>query len=147
MEPSGRYRTDAPLDHEESDLFDRAPFANRIADTISTRTDPSSLVVAIYGPWGDGKTTVLNFIRNRLQKYPSVITVNFNPWRMDGEKALLQGFFEALAEALDRELTTKSEKVGDVLKRYGALLKAALEGGQMLHRGLVRSFPPYLSTN
>lgn len=128
MDMSGRYRTDAPLDDEELDLFDRAPFANRVADTISTRADPSSLVVAIYGPWGDGKTTVLNFIRNRLRKYPSVITVNFNPWRMDGEKALLQGFFETLADALDRELTTKSEKVGDALKRYGSLLKAVPGG-------------------
>lgn len=128
IEPLERYRTDAPLDNEELDLFDRAPFANRVADTISTRIDPSSLVVAIYGPWGDGKTTVLNFICNRLRKYPSVIAVNFNPWRMDGEKALLQGFFETLADALDRELTTSSEKVGDVLKRYGALLKAVPGG-------------------
>src|SRR6185503_8541343 len=122
MEQSGRYRTDAPLESEEQDLFDRAPFANRVADTISTMADPSSLVVAIYGPWGDGKTTVLNFIRNRLFKHPSVITVNFNAWRLDGEKALLQGFFENLAEALDRELATKTERVGDVLKRYGTLL-------------------------
>ena len=121
---SGPYRADAPLDSEEFDLFDRAPFANRIADTIGGRIDPSSLVVAVYGPWGDGKTTVLNFIRNRLRQFPSVITVNFNPWRMEGEKALLQGFFEALADALDRELITKSEKAGDILKRYGALLKA-----------------------
>jgi hypothetical protein len=112
MDPSGPYRADTPLDNEEHDLFDRAPFANRIADTIGTRTDPSSLVVAVYGPWGDGKTTVLNFIRNRLRSYPSAITVNFNPWRMDGEKALLQGFFETLADALNRELTTKSEMAG-----------------------------------
>lgn len=125
---SGQYRTDMPLNEEALDLFGRAPFANRVADTISTRMDTSSLVVAIYGPWGDGKTTVLNFIRNRLRKHPSVITVNFNPWRMDGEKALLQGFFETLADALDRELTTKSEKVGDILKRYGSLLKAVPGG-------------------
>lgn len=128
MAPSGPYRADTPLDNEDLDLFDRAPFANRIADTIGTRTDPSSLVVAVYGPWGDGKTTVLNFIRNRLRMYPSAITVNFNPWRMEGEKALLQGFFETLADALDRELTTKSEKAGDILKRYGVLLKAVPGG-------------------
>ena len=47
---------------------------------------------------------------------------------MEGEKALLQGFFETLADSLDRELITKSEKVGDILKRYGALLKAVPGG-------------------
>jgi len=126
--PSGPYRGDAPLDNEELDLFDRAPFANRIADTIGGRSDPSSLVVAVYGPWGDGKTTVLNFIRNRLRMHPSIITVTFNPWRMEGEQALLQGFFVTLADALDKDLATKSERVGDFLKRYGVLLKAAPGG-------------------
>jgi len=125
---NGPYRTDAPLSDPESDVFDRRPFAFRIADTIGERNDPSSLVVGIYGPWGDGKTTVLNFIRRRLKDYPSVICVSFNPWRMEGEQALLQGFFATLAEVLDRELTTDAEKLGDVLKKYGALLKVAPGG-------------------
>jgi len=124
----GPYRTDAPLNDPQLDLFDRAPFAHRVADTIGERSDPSSLVVGIYGPWGDGKTTVLNFIRERLRTYPSIITVTFNPWRMEGEQALLQGFFATLADALDRELVTSTEKVGDILRRYGPLLKVASGG-------------------
>ncbi len=125
---TGPYRTDAPLTDPEFDVFDRKPFAHRIADTIGERNDPSSLVVGIYGPWGDGKTTVLNFIRGRLKDYPSIICVSFNPWRMEGEQALLQGFFATLAEVLDKELTTDAEKLGDVLKKYGALLKVAPGG-------------------
>lgn len=125
---SGPYRTDAPISDPLLDVFDRAPFAHRIADTIGERNDPSSLVVGIYGPWGDGKTTVLNFIRNRLKDYPSLICVTFNPWRMEGEQALLQGFFATLADVLDKELTTDAEKLGDVLKKYGALLKIAPGG-------------------
>jgi hypothetical protein len=124
----GPYRTDAPISDPRLDVFDREPFARRIADTIGERNDPSSIVVGIYGPWGDGKTTVLNFIRGRLKDYPSIICVSFNPWRMEGEQALLQGFFATLAEVLDKELTTSSEKLGDVLKKYGALLKVAPGG-------------------
>jgi predicted KAP-like P-loop ATPase len=126
--PPGPYRTDAPISDPRLDVFDREPFARRIADTIGERKDPSSLVVGIYGPWGDGKTTVLNFIRGRLKDYQSVICVSFNPWRMEGEQALLQGFFATLAEVLDKELTTSSEKLGDILKKYGALLKVAPGG-------------------
>jgi KAP family P-loop domain len=127
-QPVGPYRTDAPISDPRLDVFDREPFARRIADTIGERNDPSSLVVGIYGPWGDGKTTVLNFIRNRLKDYPSIICVSFNPWRMEGEQALLQGFFATLADVLDKELTTDSEKLGDVLKKYGTLLKIAPGG-------------------
>src|ERR1700761_4554524 len=126
--PIGPYRTDAPISDPRLDVFDREPFARRIADTIGERNDPSSLVVGIYGPWGDGKTTVLNFIRGRLKDYPSIICISFNPWRMEGEQALLQGFFATLAEVLDKELTTSSEKLGDLLKKYGALLKVAPGG-------------------
>jgi KAP family P-loop domain len=122
------FRADSPVTDERFDRFERAPFADRIADTIGRRVDPSSLVIAIYAPWGDGKTTVLNFIRNRLQTYPSVITVAFNPWRLDGEEALLQGFFITLADALNEHLHTTTEKVGDVLKKYGSLLKVAPGG-------------------
>jgi hypothetical protein len=125
---TGPYRTDAPISDPRLDVFDREPFARRIADTIGERKDPSSLVIGIYGPWGDGKTTVLNFIRGRLKDYASIICVSFNPWRMEGEQALLQGFFATLAEVLDKELTTSSEKLGDVLKKYGALLKVAPGG-------------------
>jgi hypothetical protein len=125
---SGRYRTDAPLDNEGFDFFDRAHFANRIADTIARRLDPSSLVVAVYGPWGDGKTTVLNFIRNRLRTHPSILPVAFNPWRMEGEHALLQGFFMVLCDAIEKDSATKRERAGDVLKRYGVLLKVAPVG-------------------
>jgi hypothetical protein len=82
---TGPYRTDAPISDPRLDVFDREPFARRIADTIGERKDPSSLVIGIYGPWGDGKTTVLNFIRGRLKDYASIICVSFNPWRMEGE--------------------------------------------------------------
>jgi hypothetical protein len=115
--------SDAPVRDPKLDRFDRAPFALRIAETLARRTDPSSLVIAIYGAWGDGKTTVLNFIREALQSERSVVCVNFNPWRLDGEDELLTGFFSTLADALDAKLRSKTEKVGDLLKRYSFVLK------------------------
>jgi predicted KAP-like P-loop ATPase len=117
------YSSDAPVQDPKDDRFDREPFARRIAETLVRRQDPASMVIAIYGAWGDGKTTVLNFIRDYLRKEQSVVCVNFNPWRLDGEDALLTGFFATLAEALDAELKTKTEKIGDLLKKYSFLLK------------------------
>lgn len=117
------YSSDAPLQDPKLDRFDREPFARRIAETLARREDPSSMVIAIYGAWGDGKTTVLNFIRDRLEKEGAVICVNFNPWRLDGEDALLASFFSTLAEALDTELKTTAQKIGDLLKQYSFILK------------------------
>src|SRR4030042_3548733 len=58
--------SDAPLVDSEKDEFNRGAFAQRIAHTISARKDASSIVVAVYGIWGEGKTSVLNFIRGEL---------------------------------------------------------------------------------
>lgn len=121
--PTISYTSDAPVRDPKDDRFDRGPFARRIAETLVRRKDPASMVIAIYGAWGDGKTTVLNFIRDYLQKEEAVVRVNFNPWRLDGEDALLSGFFSTLADALDAELKTRTEKIGVLLKKYSFLLK------------------------
>jgi KAP family P-loop domain len=126
--PTGQVRSvaidsDAPVEDAAQDRFDRAPFAFRIADTLISRTDSASLVLAIYGVWGDGKTSVLHFIRQRLKDASSVVCVDFNPWRMTGEDDLLKGFFSTLAEALDRKLSSNMEKIGGLLKKYSFALK------------------------
>ena len=56
------YATDQPIATSEEDRFSRKPFAYRVAHTIAHRSDPSSIVVGIYGAWGEGKTSVLRMI-------------------------------------------------------------------------------------
>lgn len=113
---------DLPLNDPKEDLFRRYPFAQRIAESIGARDPSSPLVIGIYGPWGDGKTSVLNFVRHELEKMEDVITVSFNPWQFNNENALLMSFFSTLAEALNRDLKSKKEKIGDILSEYGQLL-------------------------
>lgn len=122
-EENAEYVTDAPITEPPQDRFSRASFAQRIARTISAQRDPASLVVGIYGPWGDGKTSVLNLIEHALASVDGMVPVRFNPWRLGNESEMFVGFFETLAEALDDKLATGAQKVGEVLKRYGALLK------------------------
>ncbi len=118
------YVVDAPLDSREADRLRRWPFAERIADTLATRSDPTSLVVGVYGRWGEGKTTVLRFIEQRLEEEhaDSVVFVRFNPWLFTNDTELFVGFFAQVAAALDRKLATKAERLGSVLKKYGGLV-------------------------
>ena len=66
----GVYSSDQPITSKQQDRFQRWPFAKRIADTIAKRTDPSSLVVGLFGPWGDGKTSTLRMMEEALDAYP-----------------------------------------------------------------------------
>ncbi|HDS1565626.1 TPA: AAA family ATPase [Stenotrophomonas maltophilia] len=123
--PSDQFLDDQPITDRLSDRFNRAPFASRLAQTLAQRADPSSIVVGLYGPWGDGKTSVLEMMGEALKEYPRVILVRFNPWHFQSQDALLRGFFATLAEAMEKSLPNKKEVMGDLLKQYAGLLSLA----------------------
>jgi len=113
---------DTPLIDPALDRFKRWPFAQRIAQTIASRRDPSSIVVGIYGTWGEGKTTVLNFIIKELEKSAHIICLRFNPWRFTDETQLLRNFFLSLADVLGKSISSKKEKIGKWLQDYATIL-------------------------
>jgi hypothetical protein len=123
--PAAGYSADQPIRSREEDRFNRWPFAHRIAETLAARSDPSSLVIGIYAPWGDGKTSTLLMMEDALRPHAHVAAVRFNPWHFDSENQLLRGFFATLAEALGRSLPTRKEELGRLLHRYGGLLSLA----------------------
>lgn len=120
-----QYVADQPIAGKDEDRFNRAPFAARIAETIATRVDPSSIVLGLFGPWGDGKTSVLEMMQEALSPFSSVIVVRFNPWHFQSEDLLLRGFFATLADAMGKSLPSMKEKAGDLLKKYGSVLSLA----------------------
>lgn len=126
--PHTQYSSDQPIRSRANDQFNRSPFARRIAEILVRRADPSSLVVGIYGPWGDGKTSTLNLLEEALSEHENSVPFAFNPWHFTTEESLLRGFFTSLGEKLGRSLKTKSEQIAPALKKYGTLLSAASVG-------------------
>lgn len=120
--PKKTFVSDEPISSADQDRFNRAPFASRIAETIAHRPDPSSLAVGIFGPWGDGKTSVLKMMEEELLRHDHVIALHFNPWHFQSEDQLIRGLFATLADGLDRKLNNAKEKIGNVLTSYGSLL-------------------------
>lgn len=120
-----QYVADQPIKGMDEDRFNRATFAARIAQTIATRVDPSSIVLGLFGPWGDGKTSVLEMMQEALTPFPNVIVVRFNPWHFQNEDLLLRGFFATLADAMGKSLPNMKEKAGELLKKYGSVLSLA----------------------
>ncbi len=116
------FAADAPIEDPALDRFGRWPFAERVAKILAMRQDPSSLVVGLYGAWGEGKTTVLRFIERALSSYGHVVCVWFNPWSYRDEGPLIRSFFNSLGEAIDASLGPRHEKVGPKLREYAALL-------------------------
>jgi hypothetical protein len=122
------YSADKPVESKDEDRFNRWPFSKRIADTLAGRTDPSSVVIGLYGAWGEGKTSTLRMMEGALGQHTQVICIRFNPWYFDTEEKLLRGFFNTLATSLGRSLPNLKEEIGRLLKDYGSLLSWASAG-------------------
>ena len=76
---------DEPADFDE---LGRQAFADILADRIREARDsgvsdePSAFIVHLHGPWGSGKSSVLNFLEANLSQPPEPwIVVRFNAWR------------------------------------------------------------------
>lgn len=134
------YGSDKSVANPEDDKFQRAGFAKRIAETIINRKSADSLVIGMHGAWGEGKTSVVNFIQKYLSEDKGIVQVSFNPWRFTDESMLLRSFFNSVAtqlqDAVESEdgteskkstkkkepLKTKLESIGDIFSQYGKLV-------------------------
>jgi predicted KAP-like P-loop ATPase len=145
------FLADKPIREEKEDKFQRYNFSKRIAETILNRTSSDSIVIGLYGAWGEGKTSVLNFIKQELKPNSTgVVHFTFNPWRFTDEAALLTSFFNTLANELKNaqiaevnsnsdmksnekkgwkwfnqrkgELKTNTETIGEIIQEYGKIV-------------------------
>lgn len=118
------YFSDSPLEKPdpEVDKLRRYPFAKRVAESIVTLRDSNSIVIGVYGAWGEGKTTTLKFIEYRLAELnrdgASVIHFWFNPWRFQDESNLLLSFFQTFAEALEKPPSSIKDKLLRKLRKH-----------------------------
>ncbi|WP_314442232.1 KAP family P-loop NTPase fold protein [Massilia timonae] len=114
---------DRPSSNPQDDLFGHAPFAESLSNSICRYPGNDGLVLALYGPWGSGKSTVLSYVRHFLEQRPEAeqpVIVTFNPWWFSGQENLARAFLGQLQAVLP----TKSEK----FKKLGDLLGDFAEG-------------------
>ena len=53
---------DLPISKSSDDQLNRHPFAASLAHILLNSSFPTSFTVGMYGPWGSGKTPLLNMV-------------------------------------------------------------------------------------
>ncbi len=102
---------DAPLRDPKDDLLGHAKFAKDLAESIIGLKPPEdrSFVYGLYGKWGAGKSTVLNFAEHYINKSnqkngkSKIVVFKFNPWMFSGSENLTRVYFEQLHVRLNKE--------------------------------------------
>ena len=59
---------DKPIKQPGKDRFGFSPFAEAIAQSIIKNDDSEGTVMAIHGPWGSGKSSVINLVKHYLEE-------------------------------------------------------------------------------
>ncbi|WP_313497666.1 KAP family P-loop NTPase fold protein [Pseudoxanthomonas mexicana] len=95
---------DSPVYYRNEDFYDRWPVATAISRVIASSPLGWSTRIGLYGPWGDGKTSVLNLLE-RQQKEANNIVIRFSPWGASTEDEIWNGFTKALRRGLKRART------------------------------------------
>ena len=96
--------SDRPLVDVHEDALGVAGLAQNLARALLRMAPRHGLVMAIYGDWGTGKTTLINFMRTYLEKHEpeseKPIIVAFNPWQFSSHQDLIRSYFTELSLTL-----------------------------------------------
>ncbi|TAN45188.1 MAG: hypothetical protein EPN22_04105 [Nitrospirae bacterium] len=111
---------DAALETPECDSLDRAVFAERIFKIIDGTSQDTKMTIGIYGAWGSGKTTVMNFIKYCCKEAGHPVAV-YNPWQFHNRENAWKGF----VSSVDKGIAQWQEKKIGTLKRQDAVKKAS----------------------
>lgn len=130
------------------DTLDRKRFATQISKNILNyfETQNQSLVIGIHGAWGNGKSTLLNFIKKEIEaseifrngitaissdtsksssrkkvESRKLFILDFNPWMFSGKEQLHRFFLNDFAN----KIGSRSHKIRTKVRKFSNYLGVA----------------------
>jgi predicted KAP-like P-loop ATPase len=145
------FSADRPIKRASEDKLGRDSFAKNLAHSIRGWHGKDSLVIALCGEWGCGKTSLKNLALGHLNRglRNKIPVLEFNPWEISGHGDITAGFLGDLAKLLPEKITSCAlERLGETsgkIKRYARLIKA---GGIIAGKfgKFITSFAPVTGT-
>lgn len=134
------FASDRPINAVEDDLLGRANFSKDLADALASWHGNDSLVVALHGDWGTGKSSIKNMAVSKLasliENRPDII--EFTPWEWAAQDKITASFFQEISISIGRKDKSKSgKKLAATLKKYGRYLNT----GESIVTGLSAALP------
>lgn len=141
-------RAERPITCADEDQLDRLGFVARLTDALITADNKAarSVVVGVTGPWGSGKSSILNLVALQVKaRCPAAIVVRFDPWIVSGQQDLILSFLNELIRAVGAQPLNARVTLGLIhrLQKYAAhvapLIDLAHKGGGPALRGFAEA--------
>lgn len=99
---------ESAITKSSEDVFERLSFAGHIAELLVLKPSSPSLVLALEGKWGSGKTSLINLIKLSIKNDCSnAVIVDFNPWLIGSLDSVIEGFLVQLASSINQTLNSE----------------------------------------
>ncbi len=120
------FKPDIPITKRTDDLLGRAPFSRAFGKALLEYAHQDSIVTALYGGWGSGKSSIINMAREYIREESAALDDNekpvlleFNPWNHSDQSHLISQFFKVLSGALNRQdYGGQASEIGKKLEAY-----------------------------
>jgi len=113
---------DSPITSTSQDALSRSAVAHEFAATIRDLDTSDGIVVGVMGPWGYGKSSFINLMREQFEDQPDLVVIDFNPWMFSGSRQLVDSFFSEIAAELKVKTKNRLSSVADWLNEYKGTL-------------------------
>jgi len=117
-------KNDNPITKFDDDKLGRKKFACQFRSIIKNYNSKKCLSLGLMGPWGSGKTSLVNMIfeqndENILSKRKFKV-MRFNPWNFSKQQDLYFQFFDQLKDILisNEYDVGNRNKINDTVKEY-----------------------------
>ena len=114
------FKIDSPIGESKQDLFNMGSLVKRIVNYIAyTDVKERAFSIGLVGEWGDGKTSLMNLIKEEIQKeHSNFILVHFNP-RASKKADFIQ---EDFLDSLKQSVKPYHSSIGRAINKYAIAL-------------------------
>lgn len=142
MEDENKYEfaADRPIEKPSDDLLGRSEFSLTLAKALSGWHGKDSLVVALHGDWGTGKSSIKNMAIHELSKdnNDKVDIIEFSPWEWAAQDKITSAFFQEISTTIGlKDKSKEGKKLSKLFKKYGRYLNT----GEIITSGLSNALP------
>lgn len=113
------FERDVPIDSSKDNYMRHVQAEDATNQLLKTDTAEGSFTYGIDAPWGSGKTSFMNMMKEYINENENII-IDFNPWLYSEGKDLVSIFFDELSKNLKRYDKSLAKNIIDYSKILSA---------------------------
>lgn len=107
------------------DLLNRTKIITDLYNSINFCKNKEKFIISITGEWGSGKTTILNIVKEKLDKEKFIIIDDFDIWKYSNEKSLIYGIVDEILKKIN--INFNSLRINEIVNGCLGILSSRMD--------------------